>query len=123
MTKTGFYNHGEYKPDNLIAGEYPTATRKATVTGADLKRGAVLAKNSTTGKYVLCKKTGTNNENIPDAVLAEDADANGGDVEAIVYLTGMFNENALILDSSYTALELADKLRDKGMFIKENQGV
>jgi uncharacterized protein (TIGR02217 family) len=51
MTRTeGFTSQGEYKPDNLLAGEYPRIERLVTIAaGADLAKGTVLVVATASG--------------------------------------------------------------------------
>ncbi|GEM_PF-4956312 len=57
---------------------------------------------------------------ILEAVLAETVDASAEDKQAVIYLTGEFNASAL--KASVDVATLKDKLRDKSIFVKTNQG-
>jgi hypothetical protein len=54
----------------------------------------------------------------PNAILADDADATGGDVNCGAYLTGEFNSNALIFDGSWTVAALTPLLRALSIFLR-----
>jgi hypothetical protein len=72
-----------------------------------------------TGKYVKAVKTAVDGSAIPAAILADNADASGGDVNSGAYFTGEFNGNRLIYDASFTTLaEITALLRDKNIHVK-----
>jgi hypothetical protein len=106
--------------DSLFAGKVqPVVAGAETITGgAALTRGTVLGIITATG---LCKPV---DDSLTDgaenvyAVLAEDADASGGDVEAPVYYTGEFNESALTFGGDDTAADHKVAARNIGMFFK-----
>lgn len=54
----------------------------------------------------------------PVAILAEQADASGGDVNGGIYLTGEFNENRVAYDVSFTLAAVKDALRAYSIFLK-----
>ena len=106
MTKAeGFKDQGEYTPDNLLAGEYPRVERVVTIAaGADLAKGAVLGRITANGKFKLSASASADGSQTPDAVLAEKANAADNDVQAVVYFSGEFNENALSFKPDNDAL-------------------
>jgi hypothetical protein len=123
MPVSGFTNQGTYTPDNLIAGEFPRVARKVTIaTPANLLRGAVLGRITASGKYILSASAAVDGSQTPEAILGEDTDASGGDKEAIVYLSGEFNELALTLGAGHTAASISLGLRNKSIFLTKNQG-
>ena len=110
MTVQGFKDLGATKADNLLAGEFPRVSVLATITGGTYERGTILSKS---GKnYTICSTE-------PEAILAENVDATEEDKEAVVYLTGEFNQSAL--KAGVEVSTLIDKLRAKGIFVKTNQ--
>lgn len=123
MTRAeGFKDQGEYTPDNLLAGEYPRVERVVTIAaGADLAKGAVLGRVTANGKFKLSASTSTDGSQTPDAVLAEKANAAGGDVQAVVYFSGEFNENALVLGAGHTLDSVRIALRAKNVYLRRNQ--
>lgn len=123
MTKAeGFKDQGEYTPDNLLAGEYPRVERVVTIAaGADLAKGAVLGRVTANGKFKLSASASTDGSQTPDAVLAEKANAAGGDVQAVVYFSGEFNENALVLGAGHTLDSVRIALRAKNVYLRRNQ--
>ena len=90
--------------DNLFAASQmmPVVADAMTVTASQgaLKRGALLDATGT-----LCTvDAGKTTISEVYAVLAEDVDTTDGAVEAAVYLTGEFNENALSFKPDNDAL-------------------
>jgi hypothetical protein len=123
MTRAeGFTNQGEYKPDNLLAGEYPRIERLVTIAaGADLAKGAVLGRITASGKFKLSASASSDGSQAPDAILAEKASAAGADVQAVVYFSGEFNENALILGVGHTLDAVRLTLKAKSIYLRANQ--
>lgn len=123
MTKAeGFKDQGEYTPDNLLAGEYPRVERVVTIAaGADLAKGAVLGRITANGKFKLSASASSDGSQTPDAVLAEKANAADNDVQAVVYFSGEFNENALVLGAGHTLDSVRIALRAKNVYLRRNQ--
>lgn len=93
-----------YDPNGLFGGDYPRQTKKVTIaSSAALVAGAVLGVVTASGKYLLSASAAGNGSETPSAVLAEDADASGGDVEALVHLSGEFVDDALTFGAGHTA--------------------
>lgn len=63
-------------------------------------------------------KTAVDGSQVPSAILCDQADASGGDVNSGLYLTGEFNENRVFFDNSWTLVELRDLLRAWNVFLK-----
>ncbi|AGH98948.1 head decoration protein [Micavibrio aeruginosavorus] len=123
MTRAeGFKDQGEYSPDNLLAGEYPRVERVVTIAaGADLAKGAVLGRITANGKFKLSASASADGSQIPDAILAEKANAAASDVQAVIYFSGEFNENALVLGAGHTLDSVRIALRAKSVFLRSNQ--
>ena len=62
--------------------------------------------------------TAVDGSQVPAGILAEAADASGGDVNGGVYLTGEFNENRVTYDNSFTLAQVRDLLRNFNIFLK-----
>lgn len=115
---TAEFSSTSYNPDKLHAGSMPVATKKVTVlSGQNLTRGAVLGKITSGGKYILSLSAPSDGSQVPDAILAMDCDASGGDKEATVYTRGDFNENALTIGTAHTADSIREGLRVKGIHL------
>lgn len=109
-----------FKPDNLIAGTTQVVSDIVTIgQSASLKRGAVLGKITTGGKYILSASAASDGSQTPYAILAEDVDATSADVTNVaVYIKGEFNENALSFGTGHTASSVKASLRDAGIYVK-----
>jgi hypothetical protein len=109
-----------YTPDNLFAGHtMPKVTDSGVIAaGQNLPRGAVLGKVTADGKLKLLDKNATDGSQNVYAILAEAVDATSADKTAAIYLTGEFNENALILASGTTVADIKTAARALGIFIK-----
>lgn len=108
-----------FTPDNLIAGDYPLVTDIVTIDTGTLTRGTCLGKITATGKYVICDSAGTDDgRRAPVAILAEDADASSADVQALVYLSGAFNQAAVTFGGTDTAATHRAALRDLNIYLK-----
>ena len=127
---------GSVTPENLFAGLDPRALTKAGVlrklgTAATLVRGTLLCKSSGSagdGKLVIFGTTAATNETLTaDCVLAEDvAVGTSADENALVFITGNFNEDALILATGASLTEAdKDALRIRGILLgaSENESV
>lgn len=93
------------------------------VSGQNLKRGALVGKITTGGKYTLSLSASSDGSQAPAGVLVHDTDATAGDVEALVYLRGDFNQAAVIFGTGHTPASVAVALRDLGIFIHKPYGV
>ncbi|NUB12541.1 head decoration protein [Azospirillum brasilense] len=70
------------------------------------------------GKYKLSAAAATDGSQDPVAILADHADATGGDVAAPIYLTGEFNQRAMTFGTGHTAASVKNKLRTRSIFVK-----
>lgn len=112
-----FKTEGVYTPDALIAGNpHLLVGRKVTIlSGQNRKRGDVLGKITSGGKYVLSLSASTDGSQTPDAILAEDCDASAADKVALAYFRGDFNAGAITLGASHTVASVTEGLRVKGV--------
>ena len=118
----GITDQGEYKPCNLLAGEYPRIERIITIaSGSNLTKGAVLGRITASGKFILSAAGASDGSETPDAILAERIDASAEDKQAVVYFSGEFNENALTLGTGHTLDSIRASFRLKGIFLRRNQ--
>ena len=128
MTRDLHTKIGSVTPENLFAGPDPRALTKAGVlrklgTAATMVRGTLLAKSSGTGgdgKLVIFGTTAGSNETLTaDCVLAEDVEVGtAADEPALVFITGNFNEDALILATGASLTEAdKDALRIRGILL------
>lgn len=98
--------------DNLLGGpEIPVLTANVTITGAKaLKRGSLL--KNTDGKFSLVA-TGDD----ATAVLKEDIDVTTADAVGVIYVTGRFNREALIVADGDTVAAHEEQLRRVGILL------
>lgn len=71
------------------------------------------------GKYKLSLAAAVDGSETPDMVLAYDADASGGDLEAIAYETANVVAGALTLGTGHTVASIREGLRLKGILIDD----
>lgn len=116
---------GTFTPDNLFAGGIsPVVPGTETILTSQgvLVRGTVLGKVVATSKCVIINSStqgATPGSGIVYAVLAETVDTTGGDVEAPVYYTGEYNENALVFGGTDDADDHRTAARNVGIFFKD----
>ena len=110
-----------YAPDALYAGSVmPRVKSVVTVlTGAVHPRGEVLGQITASGKYIKSLSAAGDGSQVPTAILAETVDTTGGDKPAIVYLTGEFNEDAILLGAGHTVASIRNGLRALCIFLKK----
>lgn len=133
MTRDLHEKLGSVTPENLIAKLDPPALKEAGVirklgTAGTLKRGTLLAKSSGSagdGKLVVFGTSAATNETLTaDCILVNDVDVGTtSDENALVFVSGNFNEDALILKSGASLTE-ADRtdLRMRGIILGGSQG-
>lgn len=108
-----------YIPDQLIAGDMKLVTKSVTITGAALfKRGTVLGKITASGKYTISLSAAADGSQTPVAILVDDTDASGGDVNGGVYQQGEFNGNSLILGTGQTLSGVTAALESAKIYVK-----
>ena len=108
-----------FAPDNLVAGITQLVSWDFTlVSGQNLKRGALLGRITASGKLTLSTSAAGDGSQTPFAILIDDTDASGGDVNCGVYVKGEFDENKVILGTGHTAASVRDALRDAGIYLK-----
>ena len=71
------------------------------------------------GKYKLSLAAAVDGSQTPDMVLAYDADASAGDLEAIAYETANVVAGALTLGTGHTVASIREGLRLKGILIDD----
>ena len=117
MNTTGREFVGACAPEFLFASsKYPVSKALKQVASGQgvLSRGTALALNAD-GKCVIL---GTASATAA-YILAEDIDATSADAVAEVYVAGVFNKNALILDGELSATDIS-ALRNGGIFLENS---
>jgi hypothetical protein len=107
---------------NVILGNTQFEDGLLTLAGATtVKAGTILARDTTTGKYVLFVKGGTTNGNgVPKAVMTYEVTVTGaGDKSIRPAIEGQFRKERLVIaaDGNATNIDatVTDALRDYGL--------
>lgn len=107
--------------DALIVGHDDLQSRSITlVSGQNLKRGALLGKITTGGKYTLSLSASSDGSQTPSVILAEDCNAASGDKVTVAYFGGTFDENVVIFGTGHTAASTREALRDVGVKLQSS---
>jgi hypothetical protein len=85
-----------------------------------LKRGTVLGTITATGKSLKVNSTAVDGSQISDSILTDDVDTTAADIVATAYSAGSFNRQALIFGGTDTAANHEVRLRELGIFLKDN---
>lgn len=88
--------------------------------GADWGSGAVInvVVAAGSGKMKKSLAAAVDGSQVPVAILVDDADASGGDVDVGTYVAGEFNESAITFGSGHTAASVRNALREKGIHLR-----
>lgn len=96
-------------------------TLTITDTGTDPVAGeafiVTVSAAAGSGKAKLSLSAGTDGSQTPDCILAEDVDATAADKDAVVYITGDFNQDAITYGTGHTAASVKAGLHDKSIFL------
>jgi hypothetical protein len=119
LAASGFTSEGTRTHDKLLAGDLPRGMKVVTLTGGlALTRGTLLGEITASEKRKKCLNASADGSQNAESILAVDADASGGDVQALVYLTGEFNPAAMTIDGALTMATVRQQLRAKGIILK-----
>ena len=112
-----------YTPDRLIGGNKKLITRDVTLTdlGATgaLLRGTVLGMITASSIYGISLSAVIDGSEVARAILAKDSDPSGGDVVALIYDEGEFNEDSLTIGTAHTVATIREDLRAVGVHLKK----
>lgn len=109
--------------DNLLTGTNVDIVKKSvTLKSAQgvLKRGTVLGIITVSGLAVPVDNANTDGSQNADCVLVDDTDTTDGDTVAVAYATGYFNRQALILGGDDAASDHEGRLRELGIYLRDN---
>lgn len=110
---------GSMEYPNIVNGAgVPVVTGLRTILSGQgvLKKGTALAKNSAGKMVILGTASATAN-----CVLAEDVDATSADATALVYLSGHFNRNNLVVNTGYTITDAdVEAFRAAGIYVENS---
>lgn len=113
---------GAALPEATVGTAYSQQGINFTITagGTAFTSGDKFALNSVdaTGQYIACVKTASDGSQTPKAILVDYVDASTLPATGGAYLTGEFNERAIIFDPSWTLAQIRDALRASSIFIK-----
>ncbi|TCZ73049.1 head decoration protein [Paenibacillus albiflavus] len=109
--------------DKLFAGGVADVVTDVLTlkAGASYVRGMVLGVITTSDLAVPVDSSKSDGSEAAYAILADDINATTGNVVAPVYLTGEFNQAALIFGGTDTAAKHKKELRKIGIFLKSNK--
>lgn len=113
---------GTCETDNLVIdGKFPIDAVGVTIASGEgaLARGTVVSMSDKTKKCVILGTTAAGDETLtPYGIICDEADATSADFFAMVYRTGHFNREALIVDDDYTITEADEAaLRNGGIYL------
>lgn len=114
---------GSFTPDNLVSGiDVPVQVKAVTLKAGQgvLKRGTVLGIITTGGLAVTVNSANTDGSQTADSILLQDVDTTAENVVTEAYISGQFNRQALIFGGTDTAAKYETKLRELGIFLKDN---
>lgn len=117
-----FKEEGVFTPDGLVIGTY--RARKVTIkSGAGvLARGTLLGSVTADRKRIKSLSAASDGSQSPESILSEDVDATSADVEAVVYISGDFDVDKVILGAGHTAASIDVEMRRLGFFLAKTQG-
>ena len=116
------HNIGTLKADNLFIDEkFPVDAVGIIIASGEglLSRGTVVAMNETTGKSVILGTTPSGGEILtPYGIICDDVDATSADTFTMVFRSGHFNRNALIVEENYEMTSKDESaLRNGGIYL------
>lgn len=108
----------ELRYDNLFAGDAEVVTEVVTIKmGEVIPKFSIVAINPD-GKGVTPAK---DDETLKlYGILAEDVNATDKDIKSVVYLSGEFNSNTVIVPKGRTLEDFKVGLREIGIYLKES---
>lgn len=71
-----------------------------------------------TGNFIPSIATAKDGSQVPSGILVDDCNPSAGAVNAGIYQTGEFNQNAITFDTSWTVATLLQPLRVQSIFLK-----
>jgi hypothetical protein len=117
---------GSVERDNLFnSTTMPVETKSVTLKGGQglVKRGTVLGIITASNLAVPVDSVATDGSQNADCILIDDIDTgeNAADTfVSVAYSSGSFNRNALIFGGTDTADKHETRLRELGIFLKDN---
>lgn len=112
-----------FAESDLLAGSFPLEVESVVVSsGQNLARGAVLGRITVSGEYVLSLSAAGDGSEVIRGVLAEAVDSTGGDVTALAYVTGKFNQNKLTFGTGHNPATVATQnaMADRNLYLVDS---
>jgi hypothetical protein len=111
--------------DNLFVGDNNTVdiqTKSVNLKSGQgiLKRGTVVGIITATGLAVKVDSTHSDGSQTADSILTDDVDTTAGDTPATAYAAGTFNRKALVFGGTDTDAMHETRLRELGIYLREN---
>lgn len=114
--RASFSTEGTSVVDNLHAGDFPIRGKKVTLVAGTYKRGHLLGRITASGKYNVSLSAASDGSQTPNAVCAEDL-VLAADGDAVIYISGDFNQNAMTFGTGHTADSVREGLRDLNIYL------
>lgn len=110
----------EFNNGSLFAGAVQKIATESVILkgGRAYLRGTVLGLIDAESKATVVDSTKSDGSQRPYGILTDNVDATSGDTNAVVYLTGEFNQAALTFGGTDTAAKHKRALREMGIFLK-----
>ncbi|MDV6226295.1 head decoration protein [Nitratireductor aquimarinus] len=114
-------NTATFAPNDLLVSDIPVVTRNITLTGGAYERGTVLGRITASDKYTISEAGAADGSEVPALVLAFDADASGGDVDAAAYASAGLDASKLTFGAGHDAdsVEAAFRAADASLFVRK----
>lgn len=111
--------------DNLFIGDNNTVdiqTKSVNLQSGQgiLKRGTVVGVITASGLAVKVDSTHADGSQTADSILTDDVDTTAGNTVTTAYTAGTFNRKALIFGGTDTASQHEIRLRELGIYLREN---
>lgn len=95
-------NAGSTQHEELFAGSGEVRTMPVVfASGADIAKHSVVGRVTASGKFVLCDLTAVDGSQTPVGIAAESAGAATADANGSIYVSGDFNIEQLVWDTSF----------------------
>jgi len=113
---------GTFKPDGLIAGDFPTKAQEITLTGpADFKRGDVLGQ-AEDGTYALVDSAATDGTQAVVGIVCDDVTvSDGATAVSTMYIKGEFNRRFLRFGGTDTVDNHIRRMTDISLIVRSTR--
>lgn len=111
--------------DNLFVGDQHTEEVQVKSVNLQsgqgiLKRGTVVGIITASGLAIKVDSTYVDGSQTADAILTDDVDTTAGNTVTTAYVAGTFNRKALIFGGTDTAAKHETRLRELGIYLRDN---